>query len=245
MPDLAAAYADTHASMVKLTADLDDAALAAIVPACPAWSVKDLIAHVTSVAAALATGSFPPDLNPATFWDPDTAVRREAFVEEGLAMRRNRSIGKLLDEWETAAGQLEAMMRGERPWPEEAPPLPEWIVVTDLAVHHHDLRGAIGAPGERDSLATGLSLRSYVEGMRFASAVAKRPTFRIEAGERGWTIGDGEPVATVTADPFELARAASGRRNPDQIRAFGWRGDPEPFIECFYPYGLRTDALVE
>jgi hypothetical protein len=52
-------------------------------------------------------------------------------------------------------------------------------------------------------------------------------------------------VATLSGEPWELARAVSGRRSPDQIRAYEWEGDPEPFIKLFYPYGLRTDSLVE
>lgn len=245
MPDLAAAYADTRMSMTSLASGLDESAQRRTVPACPDWSVRDLVAHVTSIAAALATGTFPPDLNPALFWDEATSVLREEFVGEGLAARRGRSLQEILDEWEVAAKDLEAMIRGERAWPPGAPPLPEWIVTTDLAVHHHDLRGALDRPGDRDSLATGLSLRSYVEGMRFRAAVEKAPPFKIVAGSREWVIGDGEPVATVDADPFELARAASGRRSPDQIRAYAWQGDPEPFIGFFYPYGLRTEPLAE
>ena len=248
MPDLAAAYADTRASMVALTADLDEGTLAERVPACPDWSIKELLAHVTSISASLASGEFPADLNPSLFWDPDTAVRREAFVDQGLETRRQQPIDAILCEWLETAQPLEAMMRGHEPWPswpDGAPPLPEWILVTDLAVHHHDLRGALDAPGERDSLATGLSLRSYVEGMRFRSAVEQLPTFTIIAGSREWTIGSADPVATVSADAFELARAASGRRSPDQVRAFDWTGDPEPVLHCFFPYGLRADALVE
>jgi hypothetical protein len=49
----------------------------------------------------------------------------------------------------------------------------------------------------------------------------------------------------VSADPFELARAVNGRRSPEQIRAFDWEGDPEPFMHLFYPYGPRSEALVE
>lgn len=244
MPDLAAAYADTRASMVALTEDLDDGALGARVPACPDWSIKELIAHVTSISASLASGEFPADLNPSMFWDDDMATRREAFIDDALEARRDRSIGVILKEWLETAAALDQMIRGERPWP-VAPPLPEWILVTDLAVHHHDLRGALDAPGERDSLATGLALRSYVEGMRFRSAIEQLPPFKIIAGSREWLIGTGDPVATVTADPFELARAASGRRSIDQVRAFEWIGDPEPILHCFFPYGLRTEALVE
>lgn len=246
MPDLAGAYADTRRSMIDLARSLSDAETAVDVPACPGWTVKDLVAHVTSIAASLAGGAFPEGLNPvASLIDPGQAQQRDVFIDEAIAARRDLLLEDILTEWDDAAPTLDAMIRGDRPWPPGAPPLAEWVVTTDLAAHHHDLRGAVGQPGARDSLATGLSLRSFVETMRFRSAAVGLPTLRIRAGERDWVVGDGDPVATVSADPFELARAASGRRSPDQIRAFDWDGDPEPFLELFYPYGLREAALVE
>jgi hypothetical protein len=187
----------------------------------------------------------PPDLNLIQFWDDDIARRREEFIAEALSSRRDLPIENVLSEWDAAGTQLEAMLRGEAPLPEGAPPLIDWILVTDIGVHLQDLTGALNVTSERDALATGLSLRSYVEAMRVRSAHEHLPPFRMRAGTREWVIGEGEPVATVTADPFELARAASGRRSPDQIRAYDWDGDPEPFIRLFYPYGLRVDALVE
>jgi uncharacterized protein (TIGR03083 family) len=246
MPDLAAAYADTRESMMKIAGELTHDELATRVPACPDWTVHDLISHVTSLASSIAGGEVPPDLNPvASLSDPEMAKRRDAFVDAALAARRGKPIRVVLDEWRAAAPMLESMIRGERPWPHGAPPLAEWVVTTDVAVHHHDLRGAVGRAGERDSLATGLSLRSYVETMKFRAQMQGLAAFKIVAGTRDWTIGSGEPVATVSADPFELARAASGRRSPDQIRAYDWTGDPEPFIPLFYPYGPRESSLVE
>lgn len=249
MPDLAAAYAETRRRMCDLVRESSADDLERIVPACPEWTVRDLLAHVTSIATSLASGAFPPDLNPVLFWDEQMAARREAFVDDGVAALRDRSVDEIVATWNEAAEAAEAMIRGERPWPswpEGGAPLPAWVLVTDLSVHHHDLRGALQAPGDRDSLATGLGLRSYVEGMRLRASIEQIPAFRIVAGARSWTIGEGEPTATVTADPFELARAASGRRSPEQVRAFDWGGaDPEPFLACFFPYGIREDALVE
>lgn len=245
MPDLAAAYAETRSSMIDIARSLTPEEQAGRVPACPDWTVKDLMAHVSSIAAAVAEGRIPADLNLAAFWDGAVAVRRETFVAGALAERRDRSLDEIVKEWEQTGPVLEAMMRAERPWPEGTPPFPDWVALTDAAVHHHDLRGAVGRPGDRDSLATGLSLRSYVESMRFRISAEGVPTLRIRAGKREWVIGDGEPAATVSADPFELARAASGRRSPGQVRAFDWDGDPEPFLRLFYPYGPRDDALVE
>lgn len=245
MPDIAGAYTQTRTAMADIARSLTDEQRRARVPACPDWTVTELFAHVSSISVGVATGTFPADLNPSAFWDVEMAKRRESFIDESLAARSDASLEEILQEWETNAPVLEAMMRGERAWPDGAPPLSDWVVMTDLAAHHHDLRGAVGMPGDRDSLATGLSLRSYVESMRFRALIEGLPTFRMVAGSRDWVIGTGDPLATVTADPFELARAASGRRNPEQVRAFAWDGDPESFLPYFYPYGMRTDALVE
>ena len=245
MPDLAAAYEETRRSMIDIARSLEPDELQKKVPACPDWTVKDLIAHVTSIASAVADGTVPPDLNLVAFWDKDVAVRREDMVDAGIAARRGLSIDEVVKEWDETAPALESMMRGERPWPEGTIPFPEWVVTTDVSVHHHDLRGAVDRPGDRESLATGLGLRSYVEGMRFRVAQEGLPTLRMRAGSREWVIGEDEPAATVTADPFELSRAASGRRSWDQVRAYDWEGDPEPFKPLFFPYSPREDALVE
>jgi uncharacterized protein (TIGR03083 family) len=245
MPDLAAAYHDARIAMTTLVREASEKTRDTRVPACPDWTVHDLVAHVTSIASDLSTGVFPPDLNPIQFWDAEMAVRREAFVDQALAKRRDKPLEEILTEWESSATQLEGMIRGDEPFPEHSPPLAEWIVVTDIGVHLQDLQGALGTSGYRDALATGLSLRSYVEAMKWRVAQEGLPSLRIRAGSREWVVGEGDPVATLTGDPFELGRAASGRRSPDQIRAYDWEGDPEPFIPLFYPYGPRSDALVE
>jgi len=245
MPDLAAAYHDARIHMSELARKASPEESAKQVPACPDWSVRDLVAHVTSIAAELAAGRFPSDLNLVAFWDDDMSARRETFIDEALESRRERTVDELLDEWEKAAAVLEPMLHGEQPVPPGSPPLVEWIVTTDIGVHVQDLRGALGLEGDGDILASGLALRSYVEAMRMRAVHTGLPAFRMRAGTREWVIGDGDPVATVTGDPWELARAASGRRSPEQIRAYEWDGDPEPFIELFYPYGPRAEALVE
>src|SRR6266851_2310121 len=170
MPDLAAAYHDARIAMVTLAREHADETRETRVPACPDWTVHDLIAHVTSIANDLAGGLVPPDLNLIQFWDEDIARRREAFIDTALAKRRDLPLEEIIAEWDTAAERLEGMMRGEQPFPEHAPPLVEWIVVTDIGVHLQDLLGALGTTTHRDALASGLSLRSYVEAMRFRSA---------------------------------------------------------------------------
>lgn len=61
---------------------------------------------------------------------------------------------------------------------------------------------------------------------------------------REWILGD-DPSVTLKADAFELMRAIPGRRNADQVRAYDWSADPEPFMPSFFLFGPRSDPLVE
>ena len=44
---------------------------------------------------------------------------------------------------------------------------------------------------------------------------------------------------------FELFRAMTGRRSLDQIRAFGWEGEPAPELLVFPIFTPRPTPLVE
>lgn len=48
-PDLSLLYQDTQARLAALIAGLDATALATPVPACPGWSVKDVVAHELAI----------------------------------------------------------------------------------------------------------------------------------------------------------------------------------------------------
>ena len=54
--DLGRLYHDTRERLVALLSELDEAALAARVPACPAWPVRDVVAHLCAVYQDVLTG---------------------------------------------------------------------------------------------------------------------------------------------------------------------------------------------
>src|SRR2546421_4219090 len=123
MPDLAAAYHDARTAMSDLARKTGDATRTTPVPACPDWTVHDLVAHVTSIASSLSSGSFPPDLNPVQFWDDDMAELRDRFVDGALATRRDLPLEQILEEWDASGPRIERMIRGEESFPESSPPL--------------------------------------------------------------------------------------------------------------------------
>ena len=244
MADLAGAYADARQRFGELLAGLDAAALGAQVPACPAWTVRDVVAHVTGVAADAAGGTYFSGA--ADAWsDIRLAAARDVWTAGQVRSRRDRPVEALVAEWAGWAATLEPMLAGTVP---PLPGSPAWLLsapVADLAVHLHDVRGALRLPGDRDAPATGLGLRIYARWLGDRLDQAGRPALRLRVAGREWVEGSGQPAAALAADAFELFRALSGRRSLGQVRALGWDGDPEPYLDLFAPYPMPASRLVE
>src|SRR5690349_13734206 len=113
-------YRDTRQRIVDL---MNDDAWEVGVPACPLWSVRDVVAHMTAVAEDWVNGTLtvPPP-------DAETAAQVARF--DGY------DTTDVLGAWEAAATQLERLAAEGT-----APPL------GDIVVHEHDIRGALGTPG--------------------------------------------------------------------------------------------------
>lgn len=204
-----------------------------VVPACPEWRVKDVIAHLAGSSVDWSAGRLEGF---------GTAAWTAAQVEA----RRGVPLRQLLDEWEGAAPAFERVLSD--PAAVGAPQVVAVMGVTDIATHEQDLRGALAEPGARDSDALLEGLRSFVAGVRVRHAPTSLPPLRLVAEDmRDWMVGKGEPAATVTASTFELFRALGGRRSQDQVRALAWEGDPEPYLPIFIPelYEWPTRPLTE
>jgi len=214
------------------------------VPACPAWTVRDVLAHVTGVAADAAGGTYFSGA--ADAWsDIRLAAARDEWTAGQVQSRRDRPVEALLAEWAGWAATLEPILAGTAP---ALPGSPGWLVsapVADLAVHLHDVRGALRQPGDRDAPVTGLGLRIYARWLGQRLDQAGRPALRLRVAGRERVEGSGRPVAALAADAFELFRALSGRRSLGQVRALGWDGDPEPYLDLFAPYPMPASPLVE
>lgn len=213
-------------------------------PACPAWTVRDVLAHVTGVAADAAGGTYFSGA--ADAWsDIRLAAARDEWTAGQVQSRRDRPVEALLAEWAGWAATLEPVLAGTAP---ALPGSPGWLVsapVADLAVHLHDVRGALRQPGDRDAPVTGLGLRIYARWLGQRLDQAGRPALRLRVAGRERVAGSGQPVAALAADAFELFRALSGRRSLGQVRALGWDGDPEPYLDLFAPYPMPASPLVE
>jgi uncharacterized protein (TIGR03083 family) len=227
MSELATAYEGGRARISRLVADLDDRQAAAIVPGCPEWRVKDVVAHVAGICADILAGNIE-----GVATDPWTAAQVDA--------RRPVPLARIVAEWSELGPQVETLLPS-------FPPEPATQLVADLTTHEHDLRGALARPGARDSDALVIALGFVAPNFLTALADRDLPALSLRAGDSEWVADDGRPVASVSADRFELLRALTGRRSASQLRQLKWDGDPEPYLPAFEwgPFHVPPADVVE
>jgi mycothiol maleylpyruvate isomerase-like protein len=216
-------YRTTRARMTGLVANLGPHDLRQVVPACPSWSVFDLIAHVVSMPAAIAIGASPT--GSITEW-------LQNLVED----RRDQSVAELTAEWLSLDAAISAILQG-----------PGGLLFDDLAVHEHDLRAAIGAP-DHGALEVEVMLPRTLGGLADPLRHAGLGAIAVRADTRMWRShdGGGEPGWILHATPWEAIRALYSRRTADELRRLPHEGNVEPYLAILDAHlPLPTTSLNE
>ena len=141
------AYEKGLDELLPLLGGLDDDALRLTVPACPAWTVGDLLAHLAGVAEDTVRGDY--FAGAMTAWrDPTVAAERDAWTDGHLHRFADRGRHALLGALrEHGCRTVQALRSGAEPLGSA----PSWMVsapAADLAVHLADLREALGLPAD-------------------------------------------------------------------------------------------------
>jgi uncharacterized protein (TIGR03083 family) len=244
MADLAETYELTRKEVASFVSSLSPEDLDKRVPATPAWTIRDVVSHLTGDIVCTGVGDFPREFFEA-FGSEEGVILLNRWTDRQVEERRGRPLQDVLDEWETSTPAVTSMMRGDTPWPDDIMAFAGHILITDIGTHQQDIYGALGMKKDRDAPVIRVGVSTFIGGVGLRLQMTGGPSLRFVIDDKEKVAGGGEPAASVTAPRFELFRALSGRRNPDQIRGYDWVGDPEPFIPFFYPYGIREDALVE
>lgn len=222
--DYAAIYRGVRQRVSDLVRDLPAVDLAREVPATPGWSVQDVVAHLAGVTADSVEGN-------------TEGLASDAWTAAQVDARRGRSIAELLEEWDRCSGLVEPAIA-------DLPGLIRIMLLTDAANHEHDIRGALGQAGARDSDVINFAFNGVAPALGAQQGELGALRIVHDAGEM--VIGEGDPTATLTTTRFEVVRAAVGRRSPDQIAAWNWDGQPRPEVMVFSMFAPgRSEPLVE
>lgn len=221
MPEanLASLYRGTRERLSDFVLGLDGAQLASPVPACPGWSVADVMYHLFAVVEDVLAGRLT---KPPTDTETAGQVRRH----------RGTPVPSVVEAWGELAPAFEELIGGAVVWP----------AVLDLASHEHDIRGAVDRPGARDCDAVRLGAERLLSLMQPSVPVrVVCEDFEAQAGPQ-----DAERHELVLQTTrFEVFRWRLGRRSRSQVSGFEWSGDPTAVIDELFIFGPSPTDIVE
>lgn len=193
----------------------------AIVPACPLWTMKDLLAHQVGSFHDVRTG------NVDNFGTPQwTGAQVERFRDSSV-----EEIKRAWDEELTAAGEgLTELAANALP---------------DTVTHEFDVRGALGNGENRDHPALP-ALFAFVTGILDANFRERGlPALRVVADDQVAVLGEGEAAGELHVGLWEASRAFLGRRSRAQLESLNWSVSPEPWLDHISVFPPRDTDLVE
>jgi uncharacterized protein (TIGR03083 family) len=222
-PDIEHQYLYAQRSFVDLARTLDDHEWSVVTPCTPDWTVRDVLSHVAGIPDDALAGRMD-------------GAPGEAWTAAQIDRNRSLSVVELLDRWDLQAPGFASVLQQIG---ESRPPF-------DCHSHEHDVRQALGRPGQRESV--------IIETMALdLAAIGDCPvTLRVELDD-GRVVGSGPPAsaAAVTLSgvtPFELFRSRPGRRSREQVRSWAWSGadaDIEAVIDRWFVFGPAAVPIIE
>jgi uncharacterized protein (TIGR03083 family) len=226
MTDAAETFRDARSRFIDLIRSLPDEQLDLWVPACPQWSIREIVAHLAGVSADFIARNFPASGTPFECW---TAIQ--------VANRAGRSVDELLAEWDELAPEIVAMIADGR--------ASEGPLISDVVTHEQDVRGALGVPGGRDAPGYAFARDRFLLRLGARIREAGQAALRLHTDCWDHTAGDGEPATSVSAPTYELERALAGRRSRNQIERFDWNGDGAMYQRLIPMMGPSKFDLIE
>lgn len=209
-------YEEIRAAFSAIVVDLEPTVLNTMVPCAPEWSVLNVLAHVTGLAA---------DLNAQRFPAPDD-LGGVAWTQQQITARATHTATDVVGEWSI-----------------EGPTFATGLTlfgyefgshfVADLFTHYQDVRSAIGLSPESNSHWIVMSLDHYSTFIGEILTASGWGMLELVAGDETRSLGTANGAhAQLRTTPFEALRALSARRSAAQIRSLDWEGDVDGLLDA-------------
>ena len=208
-------YLEVVARLRDIVADADADTL---VPACPAWRVRDVIAHLAGLAEDWASGDL-------------AHYASDAWTAQQVQRFKDAPVADVLSQLWVAAQDLAKLPDNPAMGP------PARFAFGDAVVHEADIRAALDA-GRVPPDAVAASLKGQIAMWRATLKRAGAPTLLATTELRDWWLGtpDDPSHIEVTTSAYDLFRALAGRRSEDQVRNWRWSQDPTSVLVAKLPY---------
>jgi len=130
---VAVSYIALRARVIDLLRSTPESSADIVVPCTPAWTVRQLAAHLVGVPEDILAGRME-------------GVASDAWTNAQVVLFGDLTLKELADMFELSAPQIDAILHN----------IPQPIIsqfVMDAVTHEQDMRSALGVPGGRDSKA--------------------------------------------------------------------------------------------
>ena len=219
MTDHLEAYLNTRDRICAVVRDLPVDALDVIVPACPEWSVKDLLGHVVGLPAAIGSGNLP-------------AGDLDGWLRSIVAERSSQPVGELLLEWEALDTAIAATLSMSD------------ALYGDLVVHEHDLRAAVRQP-DSSSFDAEIVLPMTMSAASHWLRDTGLGSIEVRDGDRTWTSHEAPVEWVLEVSAWEAVRALNSRRTADELRLLPGTGAADPFIAVLHAHLPLPDTSLD
>lgn len=216
---LLAAYRRTRNRICALMLTTDAVDRQSLVPACAPWRTHDLLAHVVSMPVAITAGRAPTG-------------EITAWLSELVAERSEQSAEELVAEWLNLDASLPGLLSGRSA-----------VLFGDLAVHEHDLRGALQRP-DHAALEVDVLMPRTLAAFATPLRSAGLGSIAVAHEDRRWQSHDAEPGWTLHTDPWTAVRAVNSRRTASELMALESTGDVVPYLPILDAHLPLPDATL-
>lgn len=230
--DEIALYRRSKQRMTDVVRSLSDDELATRCPACPAWSIRDVVAHHVHFAGAFVDGAVPAEASQG-FVAVDAATRsaagvvRDEWTEAGVEERRGMSLDEVLDEWK---GVVKRIGPGAL------------AVVFDSIVHLGDVVEALGDRRGVDTELAEYAIHTCYERALTGRLLVLGEMVVLSCAETGIRIGTYPNAVEVRGSTNELLRTLAGRRTRDEAdAALDWGSTSDELRDRFPVYGWPSE----
>lgn len=200
-----------------------------LVPACPGWTARQVVAHLAGLAEDWVAGRLDD-------------YGSDAWAGAQVARFEGRPVDEILGAWVENANRFAEL---------DSSPMggtPAMWAFGDAVVHEADLRPVLAAGTRVPDDAMALGLKAGVARWRSELTAAGVPALDIVATDlRQWRVGPTDTEAdteavSVTTSAYELFRALFGRRSRSQIESWDWSDDPGVYLDVGLPQPFHWAA---